>query len=215
MRFCGHFVALTCIVLLSACVSDEILSVDDVSNNASVNSVTEQQLTEEAALELARQKTLREEAEKARVEAVALRAEALRQQEIARKEAEQEAQRLAMEARRQAVEAQRKRELVQQAAEQAIIVARQKARIEALRVEISSSNSATSNLEEANTLLYEAIVAAEDLSTALSVEQKKYSSTDPESGEMLEELATTSLNELSEEMERLRIQAEMLANESK
>jgi colicin import membrane protein len=127
----------------------------------------------------------------------------------AERQAQLAAQRQAEEAARQ--EADRQRELtVRRAAEQARFVQAQQARIDQLRSQIADNEASTNNLDAANTVLRQAIAAAEQLTDALAAEDEKYNSTDPVSGAPLEELASARLERLSEEVDVLSDQVEAL-----
>jgi colicin import membrane protein len=140
---------------------------------------------------------------------VAAREEAARQTEIAaRAEAERQEQ-LQAQARQDA-ERQRQAE-AQRTAERAQAVARQQARIAELREQIAANNAETANLESANATLREAIVAAEQLSAALTEEQQKYVDKDDTTGLPVNALSKTTLDELGAELDRLRAQAAALS----
>jgi hypothetical protein len=150
-----------------------------------------------------------EERQRVAEEAIAAEArEAERQAQLAAQRQADEA-RQAEEAARQ--EAQRQREMaVRRAAEQSRIVQAQQARIEELRAQIAANEASTGNVDAANTVLRQAVAAAEQFTDALATEEEKYNSTDPVTGAPMEELSSSRLEALSEEVENLSDQVETL-----
>lgn len=127
--------------------------------------------------------------EQARAEQEAVQAE----QEAA--QAEQEAE----QARREA-EARRRRQ--QAEAEQAARIAEQEARIAELESEIAAYDARIAEQEQVNARLEDAVLAAEDLLQALTLEQQKYDNVDV-NGEPVDSLDKSSLRELEARAERL------------
>ena len=89
-------------------------------------------------------------------------------------------------------------------------VARQQTRAAELRRQIAANKAETEKLESSNAALSEAIAAAENLSRTLAAEQQKYNSTDPATGQPVDVLAKTRIEELKAQVERLRAQATAL-----
>lgn len=196
-------IILTSIFAASCSSTDSQMVYSPGSSSADRQETVEQQPT------LAEENAQREEAARAQAEA-----QRLAEEEAARR-AEQE--RLAQERQRREaeeaarLEAERQREMAaRRAEEQARVVAEQQARIDALRAQIAANEDETEKVEAANAVLRQAVAAAEELTQALADEEEKYNSTDPETGEPLEELATARLEELAEEVENLNNQAESL-----
>lgn len=168
---------------------------------------------------LEQQRALADERERRQEEAEARRIAEEQAAREAAMEAERRAEeeRLAQERQRQQAEetarreAERQRELVaRRAEEQARIVAAQQARIEELRAQITANENETQGIEAANAVLRQAVVAAEQLTQALTEEEEKYNNTDPVTGEPREALANARLQELADEVENLSNQAESL-----
>ena len=183
-----RFIAITLFLMLSAC-----------ANNAGLELERQQQkqaAQQTAALEAARE------------------AEARHQEELARQEAEQQRQREAQarqltEEARAAAEA-AERAAAEEARRQAAELASQQARIEALRAQVQAINEQTRAIESNNATLNEALSAAEALTTALSEENAKFTTIDPQTGELPEEFDAERISELSARLNRLREQAAAL-----
>ena len=186
-------------------------SVADSGEGTSTTTAGDQPVTqetlEEAEVRIRREATERRLAEARAAEEAERRAEERRAEE--QRLAQERAQREAEEAARR--EAERQREIAaRRAEEQARIAAAQQARIEALRAQIAANEDETADLEAANAVLRQAVVAAEQLTDALAAEEEKYNNTDPATGEPVEELSTARLEELSGQVEALSNQAETL-----
>ncbi len=151
------------------------------------------------------------EAEAIRLQELRAQQEAERAEEFARQEAErkrelenQEARRLAEEARMAAEkEAAEREEQLRQARD----LARQQRRVDELRGQVQAMEAETEKLEASNSVLNEALTAAEELSQALSEEREKFSNLDIETGVLADDVDSSRILELSEELERLREQA--------
>lgn len=205
MRIYRQLALVVALLSLAACSSTGSQTVSSSGASGATATETQSQALEQAEAEA--------EA-KAREEAQARLAEQRRLAELRAAEQRAEEERLAREREEQEAarrEAERQRQLAaQRAAEQARIVAAQKARIEELQARIAANEAETGNLEAANAVLRQAVSTAEELTDALMAEEDKYTNTDPETGEPLEELSTARLEQLADEVESLNQQAESL-----
>lgn len=194
------------IVLLTSCASEQVYRTSgSIEEEQVLETDTSQQvmttvstLAEEEQQALA-EKEAAEAAEREAVKREEEQAETRRQQLLAVQQREEEQQRQAEQAEAQ-----------QRSVARAEAQARQQAEVDALRARISANESEAVTIDAANSTLREAIVVAESLSSALSQEQQKYSQTDPATGKTLDELASSTLDELNEEIEQLRAQAQAL-----
>ena len=188
-------VIITVLFLASCSSTGSQVAYTPGSSSTNVSDNERQQILEE-------QRILSQERERQAEENIAQK---LAEAEEAERQTQLAAERI-VEEERQAQEEERQA----QEAEQARVVAAQQARIEELRNRIASNESETENLEAANAVLRQAVMAAEQLTEALETEEEKFNSTDPVTGEPLEELATAQLNALAEEVKNLNDQAESL-----
>jgi len=71
-------------------------------------------------------------------------------------------------------------------------------------------NEQTQTIESANSVLSQALEAAETLSAALSEESEKFNNLDSETGILEQDIDTERLEQLAEQLERLRAEAAAL-----
>lgn len=190
----------------------EIKSTESSSERQAEAEETEPEIVAQERERIAEAKERQRQAElAARDAAEEARKEAARQEEMAKIAQEQaaaaEAERLQQVQAEQALAKQQAQALAQQEE-----LARQEARVAELRAKINAANTKTVNLEAANTTLQDAVLAAEDFSEALSVEQEKYTQVDPATGEPVQALDPQILEELSQKVEQLKAQAAALAS---
>jgi len=197
------------LIILTSIFAASCSSTDSQMIYTPGSSSADQQEAVEQQPALAEENAQREEAARAEAEAQRLAEEEAARRAEEERLAQERQRREAEEAAR--LEAERQREMAaRRAEEQARVVAEQQARIDALRAQIAANEDETEKVEAANAVLRQAVAAAEELTQALTDEEEKYNSTDPETGEPLEELATARLEELAEEVEILNNQAESL-----
>ena len=87
-------------------------------------------------------------------------------------------------------------------------------RIAELEQQVEQNKGTVVRMDEANRVLEEALNAAEQLAAALSEEQTKFASLDPQTGEPVEPLAPERIESLRETLQRLERQTQQLLGES-
>lgn len=193
------------------------LTLTACATGPSADEIAAQQAATAAAAE-AEQAAQRAAAE-AQLEAQRVEQERLLAEDRARAAAAAEAERREADARAAAerqtqIEAERRRaEAAPNVEERAQAVARQQERIAELRAQIAATRAETTNIEQANATLLQAITAAEDLVTTLTDEQDKYGARDPATGQTTEPLSKERIAELNAELERLQAQAAALSQQ--